>query len=385
MKLAHFSPLPPQKSGIADYCAALLPHLAAHMSVDAFTDANVAPNPQWQPASQFTAYQRFDYDLCLYHMGNNRRFHSNIYQTMRRFPSVVVLHEFNLYGFHLHGPRTDLIREMGYAYGEEGVAAIYRLYDGSRSQPERYPLFERLVALNRGIIVHTNYARQTILNAFPQAKVAVVPLAAPPKQTPSGPKPALLANLPADTLLLGSFGYLSPSKRLTEILQALAQIREQVPQLRYLLVGDPVQNYALTPLIDELGLRDLVIETGFVAPADYAHYLDAVDIALNLRTGPTGGEMSASLLQLLAQGKPTLVSNVGGFADFPDETVVKIQQDEGEIGELTAVLTQLLTKPTLRHQIGTAGRTFVEQHCTLSQVAQQIYEFLSELMKEGGA
>lgn len=383
MKLAHFSPLPPQPSGIADYCAALLPHLAALLAVDIFTDGATSAHDKWRPAQTFTAAQRLDYDFCLYHLGNNHAFHANVYETMLRFPSVTVLHEFNLHGFYLRSGRANYLREMGYAYGGAGLQAAYNAFAG-RPIPKKmaqYPLFNRVVALNEAIIVHTTFAKEAILELFPTAKVARIPLAAPPAQAPTGEQPPFLANLEPGTLLLGSFGYLSSSKRLAEILHVLAQARATLPPFRYVLVGRPVQDYNLAQLIGELGLQDIVYETGFVTSDAFLHYMEAIDIALNLRSGPTGGEMSATLMQLLAHGKPTLVSDVGGFVDFPDETVVKIQQDEGEAAEITAVLSQLMHNHDRRCQIGAAGQAYVQQHCTFPQVAKHIYEFLQEINK----
>ena len=179
---------------------------------------------------------------------------------------------------------------MGYAYGNEGLQATYEVFASNQSpQPDRYPLFNRAVTTNLGVIVHTNYAKEAIVNTFPQARVAYVPLPVAAPQPPASAKPDFLANLPKDTLLLGSFGYISPTKRLREILQVLAKLRHTTPPFRYLLVGQPVRDYSLAPLIAELGLEDIVLETGFVTGNDFLHYLDAVDIALNLRTGPTGG------------------------------------------------------------------------------------------------
>ena len=45
MRLAWFSPLPPQRSGIADYSAELLPHLAKHLDLELFVDEGVKVDP----------------------------------------------------------------------------------------------------------------------------------------------------------------------------------------------------------------------------------------------------------------------------------------------------------------------------------------------------
>src|SRR5947208_13533169 len=52
MRLAYFSPLPPQRSGIADYSAELLPVLAGHLEVEPFVDEGVKVDPGL--ASRFT-------------------------------------------------------------------------------------------------------------------------------------------------------------------------------------------------------------------------------------------------------------------------------------------------------------------------------------------
>ena len=83
MKVAFFSPLPPAKSGIADYSAALLAELERL--------AEVTPFPE-KPA-------RFDpaaFDVALYQIGNNA-WHDFCYETALEHPGVVVIHEGNLH------------------------------------------------------------------------------------------------------------------------------------------------------------------------------------------------------------------------------------------------------------------------------------------------
>lgn len=380
MRLAHFSPLPPQRSGIADYCASLLPYLSQRMEVTAYSGIAQPQAPLLPLAS---LQQRAAYDLCLYHMGNHPDYHDTIYQTMLRYPGVVVLHEFNLHAFFLNSPTQDYGREMGYAYGMDGLLEAQRVQRGKRPLITQYPLFNRLVAINLGTIVHTQFAYDTIRSAYPQARLTNIPLAVAPLPVPATPLPPVLAHQSADTLWLASFGYLAPSKRLDVVLHALAHLRADFPNLRYLLVGAPISGYDLTPLIDELQLHDVVVQTGFVEPETLAHYLAACDIGINLRTAPTGGEMSATLLQLLAHGKPTVVANVGGFVALPDNSVGKIDQGQEEQAQLIALLHYWLENPVARQQWGAAGRAYVQAHCSFSAVADQIYCFLEECLDWG--
>src|SRR5580693_4813483 len=83
MKVAFFSPLPPAKSGIADYSAAVLEHLPRLADVETFAAAPAAFDPK-----------RFD--IAVYQLGNNP-FHTFAYEAAMAHPGVVVLHEANLH------------------------------------------------------------------------------------------------------------------------------------------------------------------------------------------------------------------------------------------------------------------------------------------------
>ena len=113
MRLAFFSPMPPSKSGIADYSAALLEPLARHVRIGLFDQESVAFDP-----AQF--------DLALYQLGNNP-YHEFVYEMALRHPGVVVMHEANLH--HLVAGLTirrddweAYLREAEYDGGEAALA-----------------------------------------------------------------------------------------------------------------------------------------------------------------------------------------------------------------------------------------------------------------------
>ncbi len=107
MKLAYFSPLSPQRSGISVYSEALLPHLAVGAEIDLFVDGFKPAHKPLRQAHRWFDYQNTpavlqrlrDYDAVLYHMGNDHRYHAGIYQTACAFPGIVVLHDYDLHTF----------------------------------------------------------------------------------------------------------------------------------------------------------------------------------------------------------------------------------------------------------------------------------------------
>ena len=159
-------------------------------------------------------------------------------------------------------------------------------------------------------------------------------------------------------------------------MRAVARLREEFPELYYLLVGEPVDNYDLLPVIQNLGLEQNVHITGFVDSATFEAYLHAIDVGVNLRTGPSGGEMSAGVVRLLAAGRPTIVSDIDGFAELPSDCMIKIQQDEYEIDRLTDALRRLISNPGVRAAYGEAAQRYAMGELAFSKTADQYAAFI---------
>ena len=78
MRAAFFSPLPPSRSGIADYSQALLETLRRLVEIEVFSDAGREFRPE-------------GFDLALYQIGNNP-YHGFVYEAALRHPGVAVMH-----------------------------------------------------------------------------------------------------------------------------------------------------------------------------------------------------------------------------------------------------------------------------------------------------
>ena len=72
---------------------------------------------------------------------------------------------------------------------------------------------------------------------------------------------------------------------------------------------------------------------GFLDYRDFEAAIGACDLCTNLRY-PTAGETSASLLRVLALGRPVVVSDYAQMAELPDEVVVKAPLGEDEVEAL---------------------------------------------------
>src|SRR5688572_29560999 len=83
MRIAFFSPMPPSKSGIADYSAALVDPLSKLVDLTVFDRQPERFNPS-------------AFDVALYQIGNNG-YHAFVYEQAVQTPGIVVMHEANLH------------------------------------------------------------------------------------------------------------------------------------------------------------------------------------------------------------------------------------------------------------------------------------------------
>jgi glycosyltransferase involved in cell wall biosynthesis len=146
------------------------------------------------------------------------------------------------------------------------------------------------------------------------------------------------------------------------------------------LVGDVPPNSNVEPLIQELGLEQDVILTGYVEDMEtFLQYMAVTDLALNLRY-PTGGETSASLMRLMSLARPVIVSNSGPFAEYPDDCCVKIDADEMEEDALLVMMHVLASDEALRRQIGLNAQRHIQTHHTPEQTAQDYIDFIQDIL-----
>ena len=167
MRVAFFSPLPPARSGIADYSEALIRAMKPLVELEVFSGA----------------HQPFDparFDIALYHVGNNG-YHGYVYETALRHPGVVVMHESNLH--HLiadltikRGDWDGYVRECEYDGGPaalEFAGRVRRLEVGP--DYEGVPMTRRILESARGVVVHSRFMQEEMRAAKFSGPCAVHP------------------------------------------------------------------------------------------------------------------------------------------------------------------------------------------------------------------
>jgi glycosyltransferase involved in cell wall biosynthesis len=353
MKVAYYSPLPPSRSGIADYSALLLPALRECIDVVLARPGGRAP----------------DADVALYHVGNDPDAHGWIVDALRRRPGVVVLHEFVLHhlisGITLgRGDARAYFEAMERDFGVAGRLLALGVADNLlpliwETQPERFPLAWTVLDLAQGLIVHSRYVESRARAAGYGGALWRIPHPA----WPDAPfEPADVAGDP----LVGCFGHLNASKRIPQLLEAFALLLRKRPGARLALVGSTGERFDLDRRLERLGLgSEAVLREDYVPEDRLWSLMAACDVLVNLRS-PTMGETSGSVIRGLALGKPMLVSDVGWFAELPDGVALRVPVDEYEVQTLAAALELAAERAG---ELGEAARDYVRREHDLARTA----------------
>jgi glycosyltransferase involved in cell wall biosynthesis/SAM-dependent methyltransferase len=387
MRIAYFSPLPPCRSGIADYSEALLPELARHADIDVFIEDCEPAGRELRERVRVRHWREFEeeqarrpYDSILYHIGNNP-LHVYIYDLAVRIPGVLMLHEFNL---HYLLADVTIVRQDWDGYFREleynvGAGALERAAGVRRGEIEPdysgVAMNRRLLENSRAAIVHSGYMARLIRDAGFSLPLAGIPhgVAAPPDEREAARARLGLDHQPT----VGAFGFLKPYKRIRSAIQALSRLVPWFPDIQLLLVGEEHPHYPLRPLVRELGLDEHVRIPGFVGLNEFISSMSACDVCLNLRC-PTVGESSGSLLREMALGRAVIVSDLGSYAELPDDACIKLPPGDIEVEWLVEYLRALLNDPGLREALGSRARQWAAEECSWAKVARQYAAFLKE-------
>lgn len=385
MRIAYFSPLPPQRSGIADYSRELIPHLAQSVELclyvpDASKSAHdIVDKIEVRSISEFTG-QQDEFDLMLYHIGNSE-FHDEIARIAQEVPGIVVLHDFFLHHAVAQrtigqGDRFSYYREMGYAQGANGIHRAMDAIRGIAPPVFEVPLNGRLLDVSLGVIVHSQYTARLVRGQGFGGPLAIIPAQIAPH---SGRSRREELNLPRDAILFGSFGLLSREKQIVETLQALRSLRDNVPDAHYLLVGESLSDLPIKTIIRELDLQDAVYYAGYAAQLkDFIDWIHTADVVINLRN-PTVGETSATALRAMAAGKPLIVSDHGWYREIPDNAAFKVSPETG--GALLDAMQLISRSQSLRESMGAAGLRFTREVCSPESVAAAYVRAFQDFQK----
>ncbi|MHB8921478.1 MAG: glycosyltransferase, partial [Halothiobacillus sp.] len=378
-RLAFVSPLPPEKSGIADYAAELLPDLARHYDITVIvqqpqvTDAWTQANAPIRDVAWFRKHAH-QFDRVLYQFGNSP-FHDHMFDLLAEIPGTVVLHDFYLSWSVWHQDERSQARH-GWARallaGHGWNAVRERLQAGTWDDVvdvvTAYPCNLAVLQQAQGIIVHSDFSRRLARQFYGEHAAdgwALIPHLRQPAEQEGKAIARQRLGLAEAELVVCSFGGLAPTKLNHRLLDAwLASPLAKDARCRLVFVGEKqVEDYGqdLMSKIAQSSAKDRITITGWADMETYRTWLAAADVGVQLRT-LSRGETSGTVLDCMNYGLPTIVNANGSMADLPADAVWMLP-DEFSDEQLIDALVQLRKDPARRAELGARAQAHIRaQH-----------------------
>lgn len=394
-KLLLFSPMPPSKSGIADYSFELARKFDALYDLVIVIDDD-APEPTWSP-ERGRIVRLADLDDSLkgedvprvYHMGNNHLYHEYIYREMQSHPGITVMHDFSMHHFlvELTLARDDYdsyAELLKLQYGDVGERIAANRRDGLFNHLLEFtmPLNQTVIESSRGILVHSNQSYYSIKLNYPDVPVVKIPF--PHSDDLDGcvlggkAKARQHLGIPEKELVLSTFGFVTPTKQVDLILNAISEIKQGLPDFKIYLVGEVSPAVPIDDLLKQYDLVGHVEVLGYVEFEAFHHYIEASDIIFCLRY-PSAGETSAALLRAMGMGRCCVAFDYASYADFPDECLVKIPLNTYDEEPLKDKVLYLAQNGEMLEKIEKNSEQYIREHHDISLTIDSYIEFINSI------
>lgn len=379
-RLAFISPLPPERSGIADYSAELLPYLSKYYDIYVVVNQDSSDDfwtNQGGRIRDIAWLQKHIHgiDRVLYQFGNSS-FHQHMPELLKTIPGVVVLHDFYLSGLFgwiesLGGMDGAWVKAL---YTAHGYSAVQMRICNPESANYYYPANFEIFQYAHGIITHSKYSQQLAYKWYKNSygnKWETIPLLRSPASVLDKNAAKKALGFTEDDFLICSFGFLDPTKLNHRLLKCwLTSALAQDPRCHLIFVGASHSNLYREELLGiAKGNRAVkrIRITGFASPELFRQYLDAADIAVQLRT-QSRGETSAAVLDCMNHALPVIVNANGSIAEL-DPNMLWMLPNEFDDAELINALETLWRSSEQRQALGEKARAVILENHAPAQCA----------------
>lgn len=169
-------------------------------------------------------------------------------------------------------------------------------------------------------------------------------------------------------LIVTYIGSIIPRKRVDVLLRAAAQIIHKIHNVTFIIVGGGSEEGPCKRLAGQLGIADKVIFTGLLKEYPY-HILAESDLFMSASSSESFGIVFA---EAMAFNVPVVATRVGGIPEVVRDGETGLLVPPGDADALASAAIKLLESPSIRDEMGKAGRMRVERMFNLDDKVERL-------------
>lgn len=285
-----------------------------------------------------------------------------------------------------HGFAPGVAARVGGVMAGVPVRLLAEHSTGERDMsPGRHRLNRFLVPWTTGWVAVAHGQRPYLeeTKGIPGTRIHVIPNGIEPPPEPSAGTRARIRGelgLPADAPVAGMLAVLRPEKDAKTFLLAARFVADELPEARFLLVGDGPERGNLEREAEVLALRSHVVFAG--RRADVHDVLTAFDVSVLCSTDVE--TFPLAFLEAMSARLPLVGTRVGGLPEMIDEggngLLVRPRDPRG----LADALLDILRDPERRLRWGAASRRKVEERFGLQRMIDAYEELFTRKLSARG-
>lgn len=179
--------------------------------------------------------------------------------------------------------------------------------------------------------------------------------------------------------VVGSIASLNPHKGHKYLVQAAVKVLEDIPNVKFILVGDGRCRIELETEAKELGIRDKIMFTG--VRRDIYDFLSIMDIFV-LPSSEVEG-LGIALIEAMAMKKPVIGTELGGIPEVIQNNVNGFLVPPRNSGKMAEAIIRLLQDRSVAEEMGQKGYLIYKEKFLLSVMMEKVVRLYEEAFLKG--
>ncbi len=180
-----------------------------------------------------------------------------------------------------------------------------------------------------------------------------------------------------NNIVFGKIASMYPQKAHEVLFDAVKLVLSEIPEARFLLVGDGPRKSELEAIVSEMGLENEIIFTGI--RRDIPRLLGFIDVFV-LSSDWEG--FPITILEAMASGTPVVVTDVGGNREAVIDGETGYLIENGSPEKLFEALVSIGKDASKRALFGENGKKRLYQHFTAEAMVRKTEKIYSQLLNQ---